>query len=59
MTIEMQPRLLRQCDAPKYLGMSEATFNKIVRPCITTIRYGRAIFYSNSDHSSTTYKSMI
>ena len=43
------PRFIRQRDAPKYLGMSEPTFNKLVRPYVTVIREGRAIFYDRFD----------
>jgi hypothetical protein len=39
------PRLIRQRDAPKYLAMSEPKFNKLVRPYVTELKIGRAIFY--------------
>lgn len=43
------PRLIRQRDAPKYLGMSEPMFNKIVRPYVPVVKIGRAIFYDRLD----------
>jgi len=43
------PRFLRQRDAPKYLGMSEPTFNKIVRPHVVVVNMGRAILYDKLD----------
>ena len=43
------PRFIRQRDAPKYLGMSEPTFNETVRPYITVMKEGRAIFYDRLD----------
>jgi predicted DNA-binding transcriptional regulator AlpA len=39
-TISMQPRLLRMRDAPAYLGMSERTFNQVVRPNIREVVIG-------------------
>jgi hypothetical protein len=45
----MLSRLLRQRDAPAYLGMSEPTFNRIVRPHVTVIYEGLAIFYGRVD----------
>ena len=43
------PRLIRQRDAPKYLAMSEPKFNQIVRPYVTEVKCGRAIFYDRLD----------
>ena len=43
------PRLIRQRDAPKYLAMSEPKFNQIVRPYVTVVKIGRAIFYDRLD----------
>lgn len=39
-----EQRFLRQRDAPMYLGMSEPIFNKKVRPYVTVMREGRAVF---------------
>ena len=35
------PRVLRQRDAPAYLGMNERIFNKDIRPHLTEIRIGK------------------
>jgi hypothetical protein len=45
----MQPRFIRQKDAPAYLGMSVPVFNKMVRPYVTQIPNGRAVSYDRLD----------
>jgi integrase len=45
----INPRFIRQRNAPQYLGLSEPIFNKEVRPYVTIIRMGRAIFYDRLD----------
>jgi hypothetical protein len=46
---KMQPRLIRQVDAPSYLGFSEPEFNKRVRPFVTEIKTGRMVSYDRLD----------
>ncbi|OQW79306.1 MAG: hypothetical protein BVN35_02065 [Proteobacteria bacterium ST_bin11] len=43
------PKLIRQRDAPAYLGMSEPIFNEMVRPYVTEISMGRSVFYDRLD----------
>ncbi len=38
--MQIQPRMIRLKDAPRYLGMCKNTFNELVRPFVTEIRYG-------------------
>jgi hypothetical protein len=45
----MESRLIRQTRAPDYLDMSEPEFNKIVRPYVTEIRKGRAVYFDRLD----------
>src|SRR3982074_2672056 len=40
-TLSFLPRLLRLRIAPAYLGMNKNSFNKLVRPAITTIPIGK------------------
>jgi hypothetical protein len=49
MTVILQ-RLYKQSQAPSYLGMSEPTFNQLVRPFLTEIKgEGRSIWYDRLD----------
>ena len=41
MNIQLQPRLIRLKDAPKYLGMDKNKFNKEVRPTLNEIRLSK------------------
>jgi predicted DNA-binding transcriptional regulator AlpA len=45
----MEVRLLRHNQAYKYLGMSEAYFNEKVRPYLTEIKQGRAVWFDRLD----------
>ena len=41
MAIEkMQPRLIRQKDAPEFFGVSRGFFDQYIRPSLTEIRWG-------------------
>ena len=39
-SFSIQPRVIRHRDAPAYLGVNVAYFDKLIRPFLTEIRYG-------------------
>lgn len=46
---DIQPRLLRLKDAPRYLGLDKNTFNREVRPLLTEMRIGRAVLFDRAE----------
>lgn len=50
MTLQLQPRFVRQVDAPGYLGIDRNKFDEEVRPTLTVIPLGkRALAYDRQD----------
>jgi hypothetical protein len=45
MSTGLQPRLVRLKDAPGYLGIDRNTFNRLVRPDLKEVRFGRAVLF--------------